>query len=187
MRGIFSFYFGRRDDAVNNNKLTALWDPITSKTVRTGQCEVGACLRGVGDGTRWPCRFPPAAWQGWRLLLWDHCLAYPNCSRASKIKTPWDPFAWAGKPCAVSASQTPLWHFHGWFFFPFVSFFYICLSVLTFREFSQLFPASLPVFFCISPIKVFFLLLLLLLPPCLLCCFSVFRSRSLWWQCTSQE
>lgn len=39
-----------------------------------------------------------------------------------KIKSPRDPFAWAGKPCADNASQTPHRHFHAWFLFPCFSF-----------------------------------------------------------------
>lgn len=80
--------------------------------------------RVVKDGVRsvTPRRAPPAACQGWRLLPWDLWLSYPNCSQASKIKSPWDPFAWAGKPRTDNASQTPHWHFHGRFFFLFLRF-----------------------------------------------------------------
>lgn len=89
------------------------------------------------------CRAPPAACQGWRLLPWDLWLSHPNCSQASKIKSPWDPFAWAGEPRTDNASQTPHWHFHGWsffFFFIFLSFyihFFFFTSASTFGEFSQ--------------------------------------------------
>ena len=80
--------------------------------------------RVVKDGVRSVTlrRAPPAACQGWRLLPWDLWLSYPNCSQASKIKSPWDPFAWAGKPRTDNASQTPHWHFHGRFFFLFLHF-----------------------------------------------------------------
>lgn len=85
-----------------------------------------------------------------------------------------------GKLCTDNASQTPYWHFHGWFFFLFlhISFFiHYFTNPLTFEEFSELFPASL---FCSS--MLFFYYFFLLAVSC-----SVSFSWFLWWQCTSQE
>lgn len=120
------------------------------------QCMRVLSSRVIEDGVRsvTPHRAPPAACQGWRLLPWDLWLSYPNCSQASKIKSPWDPFAWAGKPCTDNASQTPHWHFHGQFFSVFLHFslfIFFILPVLwpleNFPNCFLLYPASLPVFF----------------------------------------
>lgn len=180
-----------REDTVNNNKLAALSALITSNAVRTSVCEVGACIRGVGGGE--PLADPAKGLSSrltvcWRLLLWDHGLSYPKFSQALKIKSPWDSFWWAGEPCTVSASRAPRWRFHGRFFLLFVKKKYSHAFAQVFWPLQKFHNCFLPPSLFSStflPIKDFFLLLLL--PPCLLCCFSVFRSWSLWWQCTSQE
>ena len=144
--------------------------------------------RVVKDGVRSVTlrRAPPAACQGWRLLPWDLWLSYPNCSQASKIKSPWDPFAWAGKPRTDNASQTPHWHFHGRFFFLFLHF-----SLFSFFFFLFFFflPGHWPLedfHNCFLPCSLFSSSTTP--PPRLqLFCFSVSCSRFLWWQCTSQE
>lgn len=46
-------------------------------------------------------RTPPAACQGWRFLPRDLWLSCPNCSQASKIKSPWDTFAEANPAPAM--------------------------------------------------------------------------------------
>lgn len=64
-----------------------------------------------------PCITPPAGCQLWHIVARDHCICSPNCSQASEIKSPWDPFATAGEPSFSSASHTTHWHFHGCLFF----------------------------------------------------------------------
>lgn len=92
-----------------------------------------------------PCITPPEGCQLWHIVAWDHCICSPNCSQASEIKSPWDPFATAGEPSFSSASHTTHWHFHGWLFsfplnqrfdrwriFPIVPFFVFLFYLSTF-------------------------------------------------------
>lgn len=95
-----------------------------------------------------PCITPPAGCQLWHIVARDHCICSPNCSQASEIKSPWDPFATAGEPSFSSASHTTHWHFHGCLFF-------LRTSALTFGEFSQLFPSLCFFFFFLCPLFPF--------------------------------
>lgn len=116
-----------------------------------------------------PCITPPAGCQLWHIVARDHCICSPNCSQASEIKSPWDPFATAGEPSFSSASHTTHWHFHGCLFF-------LRTSALTFGEFSQLFPSLCFFFFSLSTFS-----LLWWLP--LSCFVLLFRSFDFYGDC----
>lgn len=91
------------------------WAAVTSSS--TGWMHTsGDQLIGWGVQVH-PSITPPAGCQLWHIVVRDHCICSPNCSQASEIKSPWDPFAIAGEPSFSSASHTTHWHFHGCLFF----------------------------------------------------------------------
>lgn len=79
--------------------------PLTSSGVGWMHTS-GYRLIGWGEQVH-PCITPPAGCQLWHIIAWDHCSCSPNCSQASEIKSPRDPFAKTGEPSFNSASHTP--------------------------------------------------------------------------------
>lgn len=101
-------------------------------------------------------RAPPAACQDWPLLPWDLWFSCPNCSQASKIKSPWDTFAEANPaPTMRHKLHIDTFMADSFFSFSIFSFFYIYYftSPLTFGEFSQFLP---PCFLPLHFLKSFF-------------------------------
>lgn len=123
---------GKRASSSSQLNAAALKGPQHGMVVTSSSRRGWPCTsRAQAVGGHWFLRSSPVPFlnqpvsPGTDFAVRYRCIHAPNCSRASDIKSPRDPFCLSMQgPRFASASHAPCRHFHGCFFFlvPFLSF-----------------------------------------------------------------